>query len=259
MTAGKEKRLFFPRGLHQPRSGFRFSIDALLLACFVSPKKGFHVLELGTGCGVVGLGMLLRNPNLDFQIIGIDKNRTILALAEKNISAMGFQDRFSVTVQDLKQIRADQRFGPETFDLVISNPPYRTPKQGRTPPGRYTKSAKIEQDACLTDFLNAAAYVLKNKGILNMIYTAERLAELLVKLCLSSLEPKRLQLVHAYQDRPAKLVLVEARKNGHRGLEVCPPLFLYEHDQEGHFIAQSALDFCPFLQCNRLRAKGQKG
>jgi hypothetical protein len=46
----------------QHRDGYRFSVDAVLAAHFAGPKSGQRVLDLGGGCGVIGLILVHRLP-----------------------------------------------------------------------------------------------------------------------------------------------------------------------------------------------------
>ena len=61
-----EARRAFPAGLEQPEGSFRFSVDALLLAAFAASRTAdvtIRFIDLGTGCGVVGLAYLLLKSN----------------------------------------------------------------------------------------------------------------------------------------------------------------------------------------------------
>jgi tRNA1(Val) A37 N6-methylase TrmN6 len=44
----------------------------------------------------------------------------------------------------------------------------------------------------------------------------------------AGLEPKRLRTVHAFSDAEASLVLVEAVKAGRKGIDILPPLIIYD-------------------------------
>jgi tRNA1Val (adenine37-N6)-methyltransferase len=139
--AQDQARRNFPRGLSQPESGFRFSMDALLLAAFAGREQvRGRVLDLGTGCGVVGLGLALDHP--DFFGVGLDLSPEMLRHARVNVHRLGFDGRFAM-------LRADVRgpFGlePESMDLVLCNPPYRDPGRGRTCPDEARTMARFEE------------------------------------------------------------------------------------------------------------------
>ena len=116
-----------------------------------------------------------------------------------------------------------------TFDLVLTNPPYRKIGSGRINPLEEKATARHEIKATLEDVLRAAHGLLKDKGRLVMIYPASRAADLIRRMAGFHLEPKRLQFVHSHENDEARLVLVEALKEGHAQVKVLPPLFLYGH------------------------------
>lgn len=233
-------REYFPRGLSQPETGFRFSLDALLLAAFTKPA-GKRVLDLGTGCGVVGLAWALNHP--DSFVVGLDASPVILAHARENARRLGLADRFAAVRAD---VRAPGALTPESMDLVLCNPPYRDPGTGRTCPHVGKNAARFESGAVLVDFVRATALFVRNKKSCAFIHLAERVDDLLGLLSEHRLRPKELLFVHPKSDGPARLVLVRAVKNGGPGLTVAAPLVL--HGESG-FTAQ-ALAFCPWLVCN---------
>jgi tRNA1Val (adenine37-N6)-methyltransferase len=241
-----QARELFPRGLSQPEAGFRFSMDALLLAAFAGREQvRGRVLDLGTGCGVVGLGLALDHP--DFFGIGLDLNPDMLRHARENARRLGFAERFA-----LLQADACGPWGcaPESMDLVLSNPPYRDPGRGRICPNEARTLARFEYRAGLADFVRAAAYLLRNRKSCVFIHLAERVDELLDLLRASRLQPKEVLFVHRRQDATARLVLVRSLKNGGPGLTVLPPLVLHEGRGGETRLSAAALSFCPRLACN---------
>ncbi|MDY7001013.1 MAG: methyltransferase [Thermodesulfobacteriota bacterium] len=250
--ATRRAREFFPRGLIQPE-GVRFSIDALLLSCFADFKNTKNVLDLGTGCGVVGLGLLLKNPNKNFRVTGMDVNPEMIASARENADLLGFKSRFEVVRGDVGKVREDKVFEPESFELAVCNPPYRRQGQGRRPTDTYRNAARFESRAKIHDFVSAASFTLRNKGNFCLIYLPERLSALFTAFAQSGLEPKRMRFIHSRGCESAKLTLIQARKNTRPGLIVEPPLILYQGQGPDTELTHQALKFCPFLECNLKR------
>ncbi|UZP66945.1 methyltransferase [Desulfovibrio mangrovi] len=246
----RQARSQFPRGLHQPEGSFRFAMDALLLARFALPaatsKKERTVADLGTGCGVVALAMLLDAPQLT--ATGLDIDPALTAAAQANAETLGLAERFTARTADLADIR--NALPAESFDLVVSNPPYRRADQGRHAATQQRTNALFETAGGLETFVNAAGYLVRNKGRFCCIYPAERLAELMNALTAARLEPKHLRMVHSKTDREAVLVLLEARKNANSGCTIHPPLILYSGEGEATTLTPQALAFCPHLACN---------
>lgn len=232
-------RAAFPAGLIQPESGFRFGLDSLLLACFASCKPGDRVLDLGTGCGAVGLGLGLENMEKDLTVLGLDMQAEMVAAANRNAQRLGLMHMYSARQGDVREYRSHPDITSESFDVVLCNPPYRQENQGRQPRDRGRRRACFEEAADAEDFMRAAFYALKNKGRLNLVYLAERLAVLVRVLAECKLEPKHLRLVHRAQNYPANRVLLTAIKGSRPGLQVHPPLFL---DNPEELAA-----FCPLL------------
>jgi len=209
----------------QHRDGYRFSVDAVLAAHFAVPKPGQRVLDLGCGCGVIGLILAHRQPQI--VISSLEMQEDLAALAEENGRANGFGDRFQVIRGDVRAI--GRRLAPESFDLVICNPPYRKKDSGRINQDDQAALARHELNGEIADFTRAAAFAVKNRGKVVFVYPARRSNTLLAALHEQRLTPKRLQPVYSYPGaESARLVLVEAVKNGGEQIEILAPLYIYE-------------------------------
>lgn len=243
-------RAHFPRGLIQPEGGFRFGADALLLACFGASLPGRRVLDLGTGCGPAGLGLLLARDDAQTRVCGLDHDPAMVAAATANAAHLGLADRFCALSGDVRDIRANAAITPESFGLVLANPPYRDPDSGRRPEGAQREAARFETAGDLADFATAAAYALENGGGLALVHLAERLGHIFACLADSRLEIKRILPIASRREAPARQVLVWARKNSRPGLRLEPALALYEGAGAATRLSPEALRFCPFLACN---------
>jgi len=208
----------------QKKRGYRFSIDALLLAFFSEPGPDDRVIDLGTGCGIVPLVLLFRKKVK--RITGVEIQPSLAELARRNAVLNRCSSRFRVWEEDLRKV--DQRVKRKGFDLVLTNPPYREVASGRLNPQTEKAVARHEIQVTLEDVLRSAHYLLEDKGRLGMIYPASRLADLMRGLSKHHLEPKRVQFVHSREGDEARLVLVEALKGGHAQVKVLPPFFLYD-------------------------------
>ncbi|MGE4297336.1 MAG: tRNA1(Val) (adenine(37)-N6)-methyltransferase [Desulfovibrionaceae bacterium] len=245
----RQARAFFPRGLAQPQGGFRFAVDALLLASFAACHPDDTVLDCGTGCGVVGLALLLgsRPPA---RVLGLDADPDMLAAARANAAMLGLADRFAVAGADMRALRGQDAVAPESCDRVVANPPYRSPGRGRVSLAPATVPARFEIQGGMEDFVAAAVYAVRNRGAVHLVHLAERLPDVLAACRAVRLEPKRLRLVHGHAASPARLLLLEARKNGGPGLVVEAPLIMYAGKGAAARLTPEALAFCPFLACN---------
>jgi tRNA1Val (adenine37-N6)-methyltransferase len=211
----------------QPHRGYRFSVDAVLLGHFPAVRAGEAVLDLGTGCGIVGLILLFRHGYRNISVTGMEHQTELLELAAQNCIDNGYQDRFRLI---RGQVEVVNRFLPaESFSLVVANPPFYRSGSGRLCGAEQATAARHQSGSGLQGFVDAAAYCLKNRGRTAFIYPASQAVELIGALTRRRLEPKRLQFIYSYPgtQATAKLVLIESVKNGGAGAHVLPPCYIY--------------------------------
>ena len=208
-------------------AGYRFSIDSVLLAHFAKVRKNEQILDLGTGCGVIGLIIGYLHRHRQVSITGIEMQPQLVALARDNIGANGFTDEFAVkqgNVSDIKSLIA-----AESFSLATLNPPFYAPGTGRVSLNKEAMAARHQDDQGLDGFIRAAAYGVKNRGKIAVVYPAEQTAELLACFNKYRIAPKEIRFVYSYPESDqASLVLLEGTKNGGRGLKVRGPCYIYK-------------------------------
>jgi tRNA1(Val) A37 N6-methylase TrmN6 len=237
-----EDKLFSGRlSCAQHADGYRFSVDAVLLAHFPRPRPGDRMLDLGAGCGVVSLIASYRQPQLT--ITALELQPQLAGLISRNIERNHLQDRISLVQGDLRQI--SDLVPPESFDWVVCNPPYGKLAAGRVNPVDEQAVCRHEIASDLSDIIRAISFSLKNRGRAALIYPASRAAVLLAGLKAAALEPKRLQVIHSYPGGEGKLVLVEAMKNGGVELLILPPFFIYDQ-AAGQYSAAMARLYEPY-------------
>jgi tRNA1Val (adenine37-N6)-methyltransferase len=217
--------------LIQRKQGYRFSLDAVLLGDFASPARG-RIVDLGTGCGVIPLIVAHRSPQA--RLVAVELQEGLAKLAERNVMLNGQLERVNVLCADLRALKG--KLPHESFDLVLSNPPYRPARTGRLNPEQEKAIARHEVACELADVVRVACSLLKNGGRFKVVYPAARLTELFSALARHALRPRRMRLVHPKATEPAKLVLLEAERQGSSELEVVTPLVL--HGPDGAFTAE---------------------
>ena len=210
--------------VRQTQSGYRFSIDAVLLAAHIRPKPGDRILELGTGCGIVSLILAYRHP--DLAITAVEVQPEMADMAKQNVRANRMSDRITVFCRDLKTLPTpDIR---ESVNWVITNPPYRKNRSGRINPNRQRAISRHEILATLGDIVSTAHRMLRRGGKFVTVYPAERLTDLFTQMRNAGIEPKRMRTVHSIRGANAKRVIVEGVAGGKPGVEVSPQLAIYQ-------------------------------
>jgi tRNA1Val (adenine37-N6)-methyltransferase len=225
---GSDGSLFAGRVVcRQPRHGYRFSIDSVLLAHFSPLHAGDSVLDLGCGCGIVGLILLFRHPGMIHKMVGLEIQPELAELAKENVLLNGFEHTFRILVGDLRCI--GEHVHAESFSKVFCNPPFYRPGTGRKNIGKQSLIARHQVCSSTKQIMIAASFAVKNKGSVILVYPAGQLGEIFDAMTAVKLQPKRLQIVYNYpgQQTKAKLVLVEAIKNGGVGITILPPFYVY--------------------------------
>ncbi len=204
--------------LIQSKNGYRFSIDAVLVSEFVSTKPGDIVVDLGAGCGVISL-LLLLTRDIAYAV-GIEIQPDLADQARRNTALNGFSNKMGIVLADIRSLP----LAPCIADVIVCNPPYRRKNSGRVNPDLQRAIARHELKATLDDIVESSERILKPGGKLAIIYPAGRLVDLLVRMRSLGLEPKRARVIYPTIQSESKMVLVEANKGGKAGLKILPPL-----------------------------------
>jgi tRNA1Val (adenine37-N6)-methyltransferase len=209
----------------QPRQGYRFSIDSVLLADFAPASSG-PVADLGAGCGV--LCLLLAGRGLPGPFSAFELDTLAADCCRQNFVSAGMNGL--VMEHDLNHDHP--ALAANSFDMVVSNPPFGKAEAGRLPPEPARARARHELNLEPGRLWELAARLLPAGGRLALCWPPARLVELMGALPPLGLMPKRLRMVHGRAERPASLVLLEAVKGGREELIVMPPLTIYGQGQE---------------------------
>jgi len=207
--------------LLQKKQGFRFSVPSICLAHFASIQNHMHVLELGSGSGVISVLLYARNSTLHLTCAEIQASYADLTRRNfllNNISAHTLHSDF-------------RSLAPEhnnQYDLVITNPPYFPLGQGKVNPTDPKAIARHEICCTLEDVIAHSSRFLKRGGIFSMVHLPTRLEHCLSFCNKYHLYPKRLQTVHHHKNEAAQFILLEACKEIQQSLQILPPLIIYD-------------------------------
>ena len=189
---------------------FPLSTDSIALSGFVRLGKNANVLDLGSGCGSLGLLLCAAWP--DCTVTGIELDEKAHETALVNARRNGIPERLHSIRGDINRIC--DLVSPGSFQVCVSNPPY----FAAGPQSQTLPLARREDECSMEALFAAAAWALKYGGDFFLVHRPERLAQLCACASGQKLEPKRLCLLRHKQDGPVTLVLVQCRKGGKPGL-----------------------------------------
>jgi tRNA1(Val) A37 N6-methylase TrmN6 len=212
----------------QPPDHARASIDAVFLAAAVPAVPGERALELGSGTGVASLCLAWRVPGLAVE--GLERLARLGTLACESAALNRLDDRVRFTAGDLR--RGAMRGAG--FDHVLMNPPYHEAGATRPSPVSAKALAHAELAGGLADWVEAGLGALRRGGMLTVVHRVERLGALLALLDGRAGAAAIFPLWPA-QGRPAKRILVRARKGSSAPSQLLPGLVL--HNDAGRFTA----------------------
>lgn len=210
----------------QPREGYRYSIDAVILAGHVRPRPEDRIVDLGTGCGIIPLILGFRYPGI--KLYGVEIQKELADIARANVATNRLEKSVDILPVDMRILKISTLSGP--VDVVVSNPPFHRISSGRINPDSQRAIARHELKVTLEDVLRAADRVLRTAGKFVCIYGSDRLVDLFARMRSCHIEPKFMRLIHSKAGTDARLALVEGVKQGNSGLIAGPPLFIYGED-----------------------------
>lgn len=210
----------------QKPDGFRFGMDAVLLAHFTRLRLRDVVADMGTGTGILSILLSQTEPTARFH--AFEWQSDMADMARRSIVLNALEERIAVYCEDMRN--AAHILGRESVNAIVCNPPYG--KQGGVIPSQTEARllARHETECGLGELVQACTAILRNQGRLWMVFPAPRALELLDELRANQLEPKRIRMVCAKVSKAPYLLLVEAVKNAKPMLMWLPPLIVYHED-----------------------------
>lgn len=210
----------------QKQQGFRFGMDAVLLADFTRIEPRDCAADFGTGTGI--LPLLLSGRNHTGRIDAFEIQPDMAEMAVRSVLMNGLQERIDVHCCRVEE--ADKHVQPGMLDVIVCNPPYGQPGTTLLNPEQTLSIARHQTKEGLKAWFSMAYRLLRGKGRFTMIYPAPRMLEAMQALDEARLTPKRFRLIYPAAHKPANLVLIEAMKDAKPMLHPEPPLIVYEAD-----------------------------
>lgn len=189
---------------------FPLSTDSVVLSHFTRLPRNARVLDLGAGCGTLGLLLCAKDPNC--QVTGIELDPIAHQAALDNIRRNDAAHRMQSICGDLRMV--SELLPAEQFDCVISNPPYFS----GGPASKTLATARRDDNCSCAELFKSASRMTKYGGDFYVVHRPERMAELIARGSENSLEAKRLLLLRHKEGGSINLVLLQFRKGGKPGL-----------------------------------------
>ncbi len=216
---------------------FKFTIDAFLLAGFIAPKITDQVIELGSGGGV--LSLLIAGQKKVASVTGLEIQPELVEMANRSISINQLEDKIKMISGDLKSLPSSLKLN--SFDYVISNPPFFPVGKGVVSENSALAIAKFEISCTLSDVVKAAVRLVKGNGRVTLIYPTERFAELMFILNQNHLVPRKICFIHPKPHLNSNLLLIETKPGIKNNLQVLPPIII--SDENGDYTKTMELLF----------------
>ena len=216
------------KGLHliQKKTGFRFGVDAVLLADFANVKRKHKVIDICTGTGIVPF--LLWGKYEPESIVGLEIQDDMVEMAIRSTKLNKLEDKIVFVNGDLKDKKLLSELG--RFDVLTVNPPYKLNNAGIVNPDDKLAIARHEVLCNLEDIISSAKKLLKDNGRMYMVHRPERLIDIFELMRKYNIEPKRVRLIHPNSKKAPNIVLVEGQRDGGAYLKWEPSLYVYNDD-----------------------------
>ncbi len=195
---------------------YRFTSDSVLLARFLTAKKGERLADFCSGSGVVGLHFFAENKGVE-SVTLFEMQEELANMSGRTIALNGLENKFQVKNLCLQDIPPEYT---EYFSLILCNPPYERDGFENADGGKAV--CRKELSLTLEELCFAAKRCLKFGGRFALVHRADRVAEVVSALRTYHLEPKKLQFVAGKEGAKPYAVLIAAVKGGKPGVDVLP-------------------------------------
>lgn len=210
----------------QKKDGFRFSVDAVLIANFLNIKSGnLTVMDIGTGTGIVPL-LISDNTHIK-KIYGVEIQEENATLAKRSIKYNELEEKIEILNQDIKKLKVDFK-----IDLIVTNPPYIKSANGKISENRVKAISKHEVELTIKELIENSRRILKSGGSFNIICRTNRFQETFFLLSENNFYVKRLRTVHTKPGKEAILFMIEAIKDTKCTIEIMDSIHIFNETGE---------------------------
>ena len=184
-------------------------------------------MDLGTGTGIIPT-LLCAKTKLK-KVIGIEIQEEVCEMANRSIELNNLKNKFEIINDNI--LNLNKIYEKNTFDVVITNPPYKKKNTGILNESNKKIISRHEVTATLEDFIKVAKEMLKDKGEFYMVHRPDRLVDIFSIMRKYKLEPKLLRFVFSEKEQPPKLILIKGVKNAKPFLKIEKNLYIYDENK----------------------------
>ncbi len=205
----------------QRKNGFRFSVEAPLLADFITTKEKDELIEIGTGCGIIPLLLSIKPYK---HIVALEVQPALAALAKRNLILNNLEGRITILQKDFREYSPHRK-----FDVIFSNPPYLRKNCGYLSPSEEKNIAKHELLCSIEELLVWTKNWLKETGRAFFIFPENRRQEFERELEKQGIKMKTIRFVHPRENEAPSFFLTECAFQA-ENLQTLAPLILFSQD-----------------------------
>lgn len=207
----------------QSEDGFKYGVDAVLIANFCRIRNNDTGIDFGTGTGIIPI-ILAAKSKLS-KVYGLEIQPEVADMASRSVDMNDLTQKIKVITGDLKEIK--KYFGKATLDFAVSNPPYFEIDTLKSENEKKLIS-RHEVKCNLEDVMYSASYVLKPNKPFFIIHRPDRIVDLIEVARKNKLEPKEIMFIHPNRKKAPNLVMIKYVKFGNKGVKMLSPLFVYD-------------------------------
>jgi tRNA1(Val) A37 N6-methylase TrmN6 len=208
--------------LYQPESGYCYNSDSVFLYDFISSlKPKGRVLDVGAGCGIVGLLVARDFKKVELEAVEVQESFAKYATQNAKVNEIAYR----LHKKDFLDLDEDVK-----YDYIISNPPFY--------PSGVTKSenemllkARYNVNLPLDKFFKKVSRLLKPHSHFVFCYDPTQFGDICAELDRVKMKLVDVVFVHPKADRAASLVMIHARNGSKSLMKVHPPLISFEGEE----------------------------
>ena len=195
----------------QGKNIFKVNTDTARLGMFIDEIKNKSVLDVGCGSGAL---LLYAHYHKADKLIGVDIQKAALKYADINLSK--YTMNYELHNQRIQDYKGDR------VDVIISNPPF-FKSDNKRKISSYRK-AMFDDSLSMDDLLSAFKNNVKDNGSIYLIYSADRIGELLLKINEYKFKVMKMQFIYDKNNEFASRVMLKLKQGKMTQIRVLKPI-----------------------------------